>query len=43
MALLLTTFRTLVIGSTKGRISVTPGPLLTAAVTASILSTATTI
>ena len=43
IALLLTTFITLVIGSTKGTICVTPGAFLTAAVTASILSTATTI
>ena len=43
MALLLTTFITLVIGSAKGTISVTPGAFLTATVTASILSTATTI
>ena len=43
IALLFTTFMTLVIGSTKGTIPVTPGAFLTAADTASILSTATTI
>ena len=43
IALLFTTFTALVMGSTKGTISLTPGALLTAAVTASILSAETTI